>query len=162
MRTSLGWLDREFMVTPCPGPDRMNATILHRRDAIRVSDASVEDQALWLTPEALARATEWEWTPDGLCRGALCVPVPPGAPWVREAGPATRLDLVGLARHLGQPVAASPEHGVWAVGESHAALGERLDSLDAPDFTLPDLDGRAWSLRDFRGRKVFLLAWASW
>ncbi len=51
---------------------------------------------------------------------------------------------------------------MWAVGESHAALGERLDSLDAPDFTLPDLDGRGWSLRDFRGRKVFLLAWASW
>jgi hypothetical protein len=81
---------------------------------------------------------------------------------VREAGPATRLDLAGLARHLGQPVAASPAHGVWAIGESHAARGERLRSLDAPDFTLPDLDGRAWSLRDFRGRKVFLLAWASW
>ena len=24
MRTSLGWLDREFMVTPCPGPDRIH------------------------------------------------------------------------------------------------------------------------------------------
>ena len=136
----------------------MNATILHRSDATRVSDASVEGQALWLTPEELARATEWEWTPDGLCRGALCVPVPPGAPWMREAGPATRVDLGGLAATGWPRCRASPAHGVWAIGESHAALGDRLHSLEAPDFTLPDLDGRVGSLRDFRGRKVFLLA----
>ena len=150
------------MVTPSPGPDRMNATILHRSDATRVSDASVEGQALWLTPEELARATEWEWTPDGLCRGALCVPVPPGAPWMREAGPATRVDLGGLARHLGQPVAASPAHGVWAIGESHAALGDRLHSLEAPDFTLPDLAGNLHALAAHRGQKVVLALWASW
>ena len=140
----------------------MNATILHGSEAIRVTDASIEGEALWLTPDALARATGWEWTPEGLCRDATCVPVPPGAPWVREAGPEPRIDLAGLARHLGRPVAASPAHGVWAIGESHEALVARLRSLEAPDFTLPDLDGRAWSLRDFRGRKVFLLAWASW
>ncbi len=35
-------------------------------------------------------------------------------------------------------------------------------SLDAPDFTLPDLDGRSHSLADARGRKVVLIAWASW
>jgi hypothetical protein len=81
---------------------------------------------------------------------------------VRGSGSASRIDLGGLARHLGRPVAASPPHGVWAIGESHEALGDRLRSLDAPEFTLPDLDGRVWSLRDFRGRKVFLLAWASW
>jgi hypothetical protein len=150
------------MVTPCPGPDRMNTTVLTRNETVPVRAAAVEGEALWLTPEELARATEWEWTPDGLCRGALCVPVPPAAPWVREDGAGMRVDLVGLARHLGQPVAASPAHGVWAIGESHAALGDRLRSLDAPDFTLPDLAGRAWSLREFRGRKVFLLAWASW
>jgi peroxiredoxin len=32
----------------------------------------------------------------------------------------------------------------------------------APDFTLPDLEGRLHSLRDYRGRKVFLCSWASW
>ena len=140
----------------------MNATILHGGDAIRVTAASIEGEALWLTPDALARTTGWEWTPEGLCRDAACVPVPPGAPWVRGSGSASRIDLGGLARHLGRPVAASPPHGVWAIGESHEALGDRLRSLDAPEFTLPDLDGRVWSLRDFRGRKVFLLAWASW
>jgi len=140
----------------------MNATILHGSDAIRVTDASIEGEALWLAPDALARTTGWEWTPEGVCRDATCVPVPPGAPWVRGSGSAWRIDLGGLARHLGRPVAASPAHGVWAIGESHEALGDRLRSLDAPEFALPDLAGRVWSLRDFRGRKVLLLAWASW
>jgi hypothetical protein len=34
-------------------------------------------------------------------------------------------------------------------------------SVEAPDFTLPDLDGRMHSLSDYRGRKVVLLTWAS-
>ena len=37
-----------------------------------------------------------------------------------------------------------------------------LESLEAPDFTLPDLSGRPHSLVDYRGRKVLLATWASW
>jgi peroxiredoxin len=32
----------------------------------------------------------------------------------------------------------------------------------APDFTLPDLDGKMHRLSDFRGRVVFLNLWATW
>lgn len=140
----------------------MRATILHGAAAVTVADALAEGGVLWLAPDDLARATRWEWKPEGLCRGAMCVPVPPRAPWVRGEGTATRIELAGLARHMGQPVAVSPAHGVWALGQSHEDLGDRLRSLEAPDFTLPDLDGRPHSLSDYRGRKVFLLAWASW
>jgi hypothetical protein len=63
---------------------------------------------------------------------------------------------------MGQPVAASPEHAAWSVGEAAEDVADRLLALDAPDFTLPDLDGRMHALSSFRGRKVFLLAWASW
>jgi hypothetical protein len=63
---------------------------------------------------------------------------------------------------MGQPVAASPERSVWSIGPAAEDLADRLLSLDAPDFTLPDLDGRTHTLSSFRGRKVFLLAWASW
>lgn len=38
----------------------------------------------------------------------------------------------------------------------------RLASLEAPDFTLPDLDGRPHSLSDYRGQKILLAAYASW
>ncbi|HSY78461.1 MAG TPA: redoxin domain-containing protein [Verrucomicrobiae bacterium] len=34
--------------------------------------------------------------------------------------------------------------------------------MQAPDFELPDLDGKLHRLSDYRGKKVFLLAWASW
>lgn len=33
---------------------------------------------------------------------------------------------------------------------------------DAPDFTLPDLQGKPHRLSDFRGRVVFLNLWATW
>jgi len=37
-----------------------------------------------------------------------------------------------------------------------------LSSLEAPDFTLPDMNGKIHSLSNFRGKKVLLLTWASW
>ena len=38
----------------------------------------------------------------------------------------------------------------------------RASSLEAPNFTLPDMNGRAHSLADYRGKKVLLITWASW
>jgi cytochrome c-type biogenesis protein len=37
-----------------------------------------------------------------------------------------------------------------------------ISSLDAPDFTLPDANGKMHSLSDFKGKKVLLVTWASW
>jgi len=37
-----------------------------------------------------------------------------------------------------------------------------LESLEAPDFELPDLDGKRRRLTEFRGKKVLLHAFASW
>jgi peroxiredoxin len=39
---------------------------------------------------------------------------------------------------------------------------QQLSSLQAPDFTLPDLQGKPHRLSDFRGKKVLLVTWASW
>jgi len=65
-----------------------------------------------LTPGELARAGGWELKPEGLCRDALCVPMPPAASWVRDRGADLRVDLAGLSRHRGQPVPPSPEPAV--------------------------------------------------
>jgi hypothetical protein len=37
-----------------------------------------------------------------------------------------------------------------------------LSSLQAPDFTLPDLNGKPHHLSDFHGKKILLVTWASW
>ncbi len=111
-----------------------------------------------LAPEAVAATVGWTLKPQGLCRGDACIPVRPEHALVHDGA----IDLAALATLLDRPLALDiPERVAW-LGASAAERGARLASLDAPDFTLPDLDGHPHALTDFRGRKVFLLAWASW
>ncbi|QIN80624.1 redoxin domain-containing protein [Rubrobacter marinus] len=72
------------------------------------------------------------------------------------------MDLTAFARRFDRPVVRDEEHSVWAFGESASARKDDLLSLQAPDFALPDLDGNMHSLSDYRGKKVFLYALASW
>ena len=48
------------------------------------------------------------------------------------------------------------------LGTAARERGRALRSLEAPDFALPDLEGRMHALSDHRGRKVLLATWASW
>ena len=41
-------------------------------------------------------------------------------------------------------------------------LQEMKDRPDAPDFTLPNAGGKKISLKDYRGKVVFLNFWATW
>jgi hypothetical protein len=62
----------------------------------------------------------------------------------------------------GRPVAVDPEEGAAYLGVPARARAAALASLEAPAFTLPDLDGRLHSLSEHRGKKVLLVAYASW
>jgi hypothetical protein len=66
------------------------------------------------------------------------------------------------ARAAGRPVAIDAEERAAYLGISAEERGRQLLSLEAPDFALPDLDGRMHSLSEHRGRKVFLVAYGSW
>ncbi|OLB94908.1 MAG: hypothetical protein AUH30_16600 [Candidatus Rokubacteria bacterium 13_1_40CM_68_15] len=103
------------------------------------------------------RALGWTLTPEGLCGEGVCIPLPAGS----SVGP-DGLDLATLAQALDRPLALDTKAGAAYLG---GATGERrrvLRSLHAPDFTLPDLEGRLHSLSDHRGKKVLLVAYASW
>jgi len=138
----------------------MSATILSEAGAIVVQPAPNDLGELWLTPGDLAAATGWTIQPEGLCRGAVCVPTPAAK---RDAF--VRDDAVNVSafwRHMGAPTAVADAGDVWALGAPADARAQRLDSLEAPDFALPDVHGRSHRLSDYRGQKVFLATWASW
>jgi AhpC/TSA family len=98
-------------------------------------------------PAEFERATGWTLTPEGACRGDVCVIL---------AG----RTLPDLAERLQMPLVHDAEAGLWSLGprvERVLEAGGR-----APDFELPDLAGRPHRLSDQRGRKVLILAWAPW
>ena len=67
-----------------------------------------------------------------------------------------------LAAAGDRPLAVDRDEGVAYIGASAIARAAQLASLEAPDFRLPDLDGRLHSLSEHRGKKVLLVAYASW
>jgi hypothetical protein len=103
-----------------------------------------ECEGLLVDPERLG----WEAKPEGLCRGELCVPF--------EVDAQGRVDVRAFAERLGAAVVQ--EGDVLAFGPAT----QRPPLAEAPDFTLPDLEGRPHSLSDYRGTKVLLVTWASW
>lgn len=130
-------------------------TLLYDERVTTLPAAEVKGEALWLTAADLRSATGWKLETEGLCRGDACVRV--DAAWRDGAG---RIDLSAFARHMGQPI--TRDDTVWAFGASVNTRHDALFSLDAPDFSLPDLDGVMHALSDYRGKKVFLHSWGSY
>jgi hypothetical protein len=127
----------------------------------RVADVPARGgDELWVPVEALDAATGWTLKPEGFCRGDQCIPIPPGreAEFVRGGD----VSIGAFADYLGRPIIHDAAHDAWSIGESAGRRMADRDSLQAPDFTLPDLEGREHSLHDHLGRKIFLVSWASW
>jgi hypothetical protein len=135
-------------------------TLLTESGEHEVADAEASNQALWCPARDAEQATGWVSKPEGLCRGAVCVPPPAGRE--RELVDGGRINLAALWRHLGQPAVRSEGGHVWVLSESARERTAALASLEAPDFALPDPSGRMHRLSDYRGKKVFLVTWASW
>lgn len=108
--------------------------------------------ALVVSRDAFEAGTGWELKPEGACRGDVCIPL-------RQPPEGDTVDVASLADQMGLPIVADDEHGIWAVGP--AATGNRtLVGAEAPELTLPDLDGNPFTLSSLRGKKVMLLAWS--
>ena len=111
---------------------------------------------LWMSPADAEKATGWTLKPEGMCRADACVPLPASALRPNE------IDVAAFWRKLGGPAISSDAKGVWALGAPAEERNAALEGLEAPDFTLPDLDGRPRKLSELRGKKVLLATWASW
>jgi hypothetical protein len=115
-------------------------------------EVSINGSEVRLSPAALA-ALGWELHAEGLCRAGLCLPVPAGVDVT---------DLAELAVILDRPLAIDLDERAAYVGVSAGERAQALRTLEAPDFTLPDLEGRLHSLSQHRGKKILLVVYASW
>ena len=117
-------------------------------------------EALWLGRADAHNATGWLMKPEGFCKGDVCVPIPAGrdSEFVRH----DEVNVSALLNLMGNPAAATQKGDVWFLGQGANACNDALQSLDAPEFTLPDFSGKLHSLTDFRRKRVLLITWASW
>jgi len=121
-------------------------------------DAYREGADVWVEARTLREAFGWELSPEGLCRDAVCIPVT-ARMRLTEGG---RVSLTALAELLGRPLVVDAGERVAYLGAAARERAESLRSLVAPDFSLPDLDGHPHRLSEQRGKKVLLVAYASW
>lgn len=125
-----------------------------------VEGGRADGENLWLAADDAATATGWTFKPEGFCKGDVCVPVPPAR--FDEFVDQGEINVAKLWRHLGLPLAHDRAGDTWVLGASAAARSAQLQSLEAPDFSLPDLAGNQHSIKEQRGKKVLLVSWASW
>jgi hypothetical protein len=114
-----------------------------------------DEQLEHVSTDGFAAATGWDPKPQGLCQGEVCVPAP-GA--LRADG---TVDVVVAAGRLGMPVLRDDVHRLTAIGPG-STTGRTLSTAAAPDPELIDRDGNPFRLSSLHGRKVLLVAWASY
>ena len=103
----------------------------------------------------LRARTGWEIKPQGACKGDVCVPLQ------GRLLDGDTIDLETLAPVLGMPLVHDEAHDLWALGPESG--GRALSTAVVPPIELPDLrTGEPFALRSLLGRKVLLVAWASW
>ena len=142
---------------------QIRAAVVYDDVATEIANADEDAGQLWITTTDLERATHFEVKPQGVCRGVLCFPLPKAQRqnFLRDRQGQTWFNLTAFAQLVSQPVAHDEALSTWYFG-LRSDQRQTLSSLDAPNFTLPDLSGKMHSLSDFRGKKVLLVTWASW
>jgi hypothetical protein len=108
-----------------------------------------------LTLSDVQQQTGWEIKPEGACMDDVCVPLP-GV----ETRPDGTIDVRAFADRMGMPLVSDEKHHLWALGPR--AGGRVLTTATAPAMVLDDFNGNPFDVATLRGRKVLLVAWASW
>jgi len=144
--------------------DQGRTAVIYDGVPTEVTASSESSKDLWITMKDLKRATRFVVKPQGVCRDELCFPLPAKrkAEFISKRGAVIWFNLTAFAALVKQPVARDEKTGVWYFGKREDERGTYLASLEAPNFTLPDINGKMHSLADHRREKVLLVTWASW
>lgn len=109
-------------------------------------------RTLNVDPTDLEHHTGWAIKPEGACKDDRCVPLPDNT--------GEQVDLRTFAERLGMPLVHDEANDLWCLGPESG--GRALSSVQVPGITLPGLNGEPFHLSSLRGKKVLLVAWASW
>ncbi len=133
-------------------------TIITDRVALVDAEADPARGTFLIDPGDLQPALGWVMTSSGLCRGDACVPVRD----LDAVCVGDRLDVAAVAAALGRPSVVDVAAGIVAVALPAELRRRALADLDAPAFTLPDLDDVPRSLDEWSGLKKLLVTFSSW
>ena len=151
---------REFLLTSTSAavalaaPSTTATTILYSDSTVKLDKTRPEGNDLWVRSADLPRINQFELKPQGACRADMCIPIP------KALNNGEWFNLTGFSRKVGQTFVA--DSGVWSFGDIPVLRGSFYESRIAPDFAVPDRQGRIVHLSDFRGKKVLVHTWASW
>ena len=135
-----------------------NALIVNLDGVLSEVDISTSFGRFSVDKNDFERLSGWSLKPEGLCKGAVCVPVKNS----QLLSDGMNIDLLEFSRMVNQNIIVDSQYRVAAFGEQAPSRAESMKSLDAPNFTLPDIHGKQVSFTDFNRRKRLLLAWSSW
>ncbi len=107
--------------------------------------------SLEITRSEFEAGTGWQIKPEGACKGDICIPL--------KSPPGDTINVEALASDMNLPLASEPEQNIWALGPESIG-GRALTTVEAPNLTLPDLDGKLFELSSLKGKKVVVYAWA--
>jgi hypothetical protein len=110
-------------------------------------------ESLNITKAEFESGTGFELKPEGACKGDVCIPLG------TSVAPEGTVDVRVAAERMGLPLLEEPAAALWALGPESIG-GRALTTARAPELTLPDLDGKLFSLSSLRGQKVLVYAWA--
>jgi hypothetical protein len=150
------------MVLNKQGDDEMTTLLYKHQVPVSVNDSATVDGDFWIPVEKMKSMTGLEVKPEGICFDDTCVPLPAQQHHSFLQENDQKFNLSAFARLLGQPVVYDQNRDVWLFGEAGSVHRNALSSLNAPDFTLPDIEGQLHTLHSFLGKKIFLVSWASW
>jgi peroxiredoxin len=142
--------------------DLQDAVLIDAVNGPQRIEARVDGDRLLAGPDALAAATGWLLKPEGLCHGAVCVPVADLDALVADG----LVDVGAFAAALRCPVVVDAGERVAAIGTPLATSSEAAASGTAPDFELPTVAGGTFRYSAAfpvdRPRKKLVATWASW
>jgi hypothetical protein len=139
-------------------------TVLYQNRVVEFERTLPDPNDLWVPPQDLPRINDFELKPEGACLAELCVPVRQDRDSEMFVARARQgwFNVTELARRLQQAFVVDHHHSVWSFGTIPVARNAFLESAMAPDFALPNRDGKLVRLSDFKGKKLLIITWASW